>query len=600
MKKVKNINIWHYLKRHKLAIFFYLFTVILACAMSGTITILMANFLSNITMGAFDIGLRYLVYIGIATLLCRFGWWSNYAIYYKYSNLIWEEIAKDLTKRSFELSTSTFSENNSGAFIQRIMNDPSNVLGKLSSLVEILAETVTGVAVLVYIISLNWIIGILFIIVLIISFTVEIFRRKVARKNMLKTKKINDKTYSLVSEIVKSEKDIKALGLEEKLYETSNESFNENQKQSCKENLVDMAFWNSRNIVLEVFGLFVLFLGIYMMKQSMLTMAAFILLYSYKDNLYVFVWNVGAMFKIVTEVSVSTQRMFGLYNEELYPAEKFGNKTLNKAKGKIIFNKVEYAYSEVIDSNDDDVPLKKRKPVQKIKQEPIFKDLSFEIEPNTTVAFVGKSGSGKSTILSLISKLIEADKGSVKIDNIDIRDLTKETLSENISLINQFPYIFDMTIKENLLLVKKDATDGEIWDVLKRASFDEDVKALPKGIETKVGESGVKLSGGQRQRLAIARALLKNTKVILFDESTSSLDNFAQGHIQKSIENMNGQHTIVIVAHRLSTIRNVDRIYFLDEGKIADSGTFDELFNNNEQFKKMFMMENIEKNYAKT
>ena len=104
----------------------------------------------------------------------------------------------------------------------------------------------------------------------------------------------------------------------------------------------------------------------------------------------------------------------------------------------------------------------------------------------------------------------------------------------------------------------------------------------------------MKLSGGQRQRLAIARALLKQTKIILFDESTSSLDNFAQGHIQESIENMKGQHTIVIVAHRLSTIKNVDRIYFLDNGNIVDSGSFDELFNNNEQFQKMFLMENIE------
>ena len=116
---------------------------------------------------------------------------------------------------------------------------------------------------------------------------------------------------------------------------------------------------------------------------------------------------------------------------------------------------------------------------------------------------------------------------------------------------------------------------------------------MPKGLDTKVGESGVKLSGGQRQRLAIARALLKQSKIILFDESTSSLDNFAQSNIQHSIENLKGQHTIVIVAHRLSTIRNADTIYFLEEGKISASGTFDELFENNEQFKKMFLIENI-------
>jgi len=292
------------------------------------------------------------------------------------------------------------------------------------------------------------------------------------------------------------------------------------------------------------------------------------------------------------DISVSCNRMFSLYDETLYPADRFGKQILKNTKGKIEFKKVEYAYTEVKDNNQDEY-TKKIKPVEHIKKEPVFKDLSFVIEPNTTVAYVGKSGSGKSTILSLIAKLMEADAGKVILDNKDIKTLTKETLRDNISLINQFPYIFDMTIKENLLLVKKDATDDEIWEVLKRACFDEDVRSMPNGLDTKVGETGIKLSGGQRQRLAIARALLKQSKIILFDESTSSLDNFAQSHIQKSIETMKGQHTIVIVALRLSTIKNVDKIYFLHEGKIVDSGTFNELFENNQQFQDMFLIENI-------
>ena len=595
MKKIKNkIGIGTYLKNHKITITFYILTIVLACVCSGATTLLMANFLSQITVGHFVKGLKLLLCAGVTTILCRTCWWINYAIYFKYSNTIWKEIAKDLTKRSFSLSTSTFSDNNSGAFVQRIMDDPNNVLNKLSSFVEILAETITYCVIVVYIISLNWIIGILYIAMLVICFIIELFRRKVVKKLKLKTKKINDKTYSLVTEIVKSEKDIKALGLEDKLFETSNMSFDKYQKQRCKEDVVDLNFWNSRNIVLEIFGIFILGLGIYLMDKNILTMASYILLYSYKDNLYGFVWNVGAIFKVFTEMSVSNSRMFSLYDENLYPAEKFGGSDLKNIKGKIEFKKVEFAYVEMKEPEDDNKPLKKKKPIERIKKEPIFKDLSFTIKPNTTVAFVGKSGSGKSTILSLISKLNDVDKGEVKIDGINIKDISKFSLRENISLINQFPYIFDMSIKENLLLVKKDATDDELWQVLKRASFDEDVKLMQKGIETKVGETGIKLSGGQRQRLAIARALLKESKIILFDESTSSLDNFAQSKIQESIESMKGQHTIVIVAHRLSTIRNVDKIYFLENGKIADSGTFDELFDKNEQFKKMFLIENIE------
>lgn len=594
MNKIKEKkNIAFYLKRHKWAVFLYLLTVILACACSGATTLLMASFLSNITIGEFAQGFTLLIVAGVTTILCRAGWWSNYFVYIRTSNIIWKEIAKDLTYRSFELSTSTFSDNNSGTFVQRIMNDPSDVLDKLSSFIEILAETLTQMIVVIYIISLNWIVGLLYVVMLTICFTVEIIRRRVAKRNRLKTKKINDKTYSLVNEIIDSEKDIKALGLEEKLYETSNESFDKYQKQRSKENITDLHFWNGRCAILEVFGIAVLIIGIYLMKQNVLTIASYILLYSYRDNLYGFVWNVGSIMKVFTEMSVSNQRMFSLYDEKFYPAEKFGDVELENSKGKIEFKGVEYAYTEVKENEKEEETFKKRKPLERIKKDPIFKNLSFTIEPNTTVAFVGKSGSGKSTILSLISKLIEVDKGEISIDDINVKELSKNSLRSNISLINQFPYIFDMSIKENLQLVKKDATDEEIWEVLKRASFDEDVKAMPKGINTKVGESGIKLSGGQRQRLAIARALLKETKIILFDESTSSLDNFAQSHIQQSIENMKGQHTIVIVAHRLSTIRNVDRIYFLENGEISASGTFDELFESNEQFKKMFLIENI-------
>ena len=210
------------------------------------------------------------------------------------------------------------------------------------------------------------------------------------------------------------------------------------------------------------------------------------------------------------------------------------------------------------------------------------------------MAFVGKSGSGKSTILSLISKMLEADGGQVLIDGVDIKTLDKDTLRRSISLVNQFPYIFDMTIKDNLLLAKDDASEEEIEKAIEDSYLKEFIDTLPNGIETVVGESGIKLSGGQRQRLAIARALLRQTSIIIFDESTSSLDNFAQEHIKKCIDNLKGKSTIVIVAHRLSTIKNVDNIFFLEKGKIVDEGTFDTLFKNNQEFKNMFMVENLQ------
>lgn len=592
-EKIKNeINFKHYLSKHKVAVFSYILFIVLGCASSAVMTIIGANFLGAITILNFEKSIRLLAYLLMFTIIWRLSWYASYIVYTKYSNIMWVEIADDLTKRSFQLSSSTFSENNTGTFVQRIMSDPLDVLGKMATLVELITECITSAVVVVYIITLNALIGCLYIIILAAMFLLELKRKKVAMKNRKASKEVNDKTYSVVNEIIKSEKDIKVLGMEDKLQQVANENMNALKKSNCKYEIVDTHFWNARCFTLDLFGIITLFLGIFMLKNQNLTIAAFILLFTYKNNLYELCWCIGSIAKNLTEAKISSNRMFGMYDETVYTTDKFGTVELENINGKIEFKNVQFAYSDV-----EEIEIKEKKKVKKetkhIKKEPIFKDLSFAIKPNTTVAFVGKSGSGKSTIMSLIAKLNEVDNGEILIDGQNINTLSKQSLRNHISMISQFPYIFDMSIKENLLLVKKDATDDELWDVLSRACFDEDVKAMPKGINTKVGETGVKLSGGQRQRLAIARALLKNSKIIMFDESTSSLDNFAQSHIQQSIENLKGQHTIIIVAHRLSTIKNVDTIYFLENGEIKGKGTFDELFNNNEDFQKMFLIENI-------
>jgi len=260
-------------------------------------------------------------------------------------------------------------------------------------------------------------------------------------------------------------------------------------------------------------------------------------------------------------------------------------------KGDIEFKSVSFTYSEY----EFEYNKKTKKKTKKlISENNIFKNLSFTIPRNTTVAFVGKSGSGKSTILNLMAKMNEVNDGEVLIDGVNINSLSKETLRKSFSLVNQFPYIFDMSIKENLLLAKPDATDEDIHQSIRLAALDEFVNGLPKGINTKVGESGIKLSGGQKQRLAIARAMLRKSPVILFDESTSSLDNFAQEEVKKSIDSIKGTSTIVIVAHRLSTIKDSDIIFFLDNGKIIDQGSFDDLYDRNETFQRMFLAENID------
>ena len=214
--------------------------------------------------------------------------------------------------------------------------------------------------------------------------------------------------------------------------------------------------------------------------------------------------------------------------------------------------------------------------------------MSFEIKPNERIAFVGKSGTGKTTIFNLITRLYKSNKGKILLDGNNINDLTCSTIRDNMSIITQNPYIFNFSIKENLLMAKENATMKEIREACKMACIDDYIMSLPDKYNTMVGENGVILSGGQKQRIAIARALLMKTEIMLFDEATSALDNETQSKIQEAINNLKGEYTILIVAHRLSTIIDSDRIFVVEDGKIVDSGSHRELLKKSEIYKNLY------------
>ena len=207
------------------------------------------------------------------------------------------------------------------------------------------------------------------------------------------------------------------------------------------------------------------------------------------------------------------------------------------------------------------------------------------------VAIVGKSGEGKSTILKLINKSYSTNDGEILIDNYNINTLSEETIKNNISIFSQSPYIFNLSIKENIKLANPQATDKEIEEVCKEAQLHDVIIEMQDGYDTIVGENGVILSGGQKQRLAIARALIKKSKIILFDEATSSLDNNNQEKIKNIIKSLSKDHTVIIVAHRLSTIIDSDCIFVLDNHGIIDSGTHNELIKKCLEYKNLYEIE---------
>ena len=608
-KKKQKLGVWLYIKRHIWSFVGYMALNIVASACTVLMTIWFADAAALVTDPKTQNFQRALITFASCLglyVVRRLSWYVAAIWINKVINKISAELNYDVSNQIFKLQSKTFSDHNTGTFVQRMVSSPDSVIRQFTQIMDMFTSMITMLVIVIYIATLSPYVGLVIAVTVIIATVIERYRMVLFYKNHRNLNKKSDKMHSLSTEIVRSEMDIKALGLENTLSDIQKENYLEYKNAHYKQTFTNQSFLHTKQIILEFGGAAIIITGVLLMKYGQLGTALtatgiFMLLFSNYNQLYGLVWQFGNILDYIEGLRVNAERMFELFDDSKFPAEKFGNVHLNEVKGNIEFKRVGFSYIDYETVDPSKLTRKERKAHKKNPPEPkikskneVFRNLSFKIEPNTTVAFVGRSGSGKSTILNLMSKMYEVEKGQILIDGVNINDLDKGTLRSNISLVNQFPYIFDMSIKDNLLLAKKDATDQEIEEAIKKSSLEEFVASLPEGINTRVGESGIKLSGGQKQRLAIARALLRQSPIIIFDESTSSLDNFAQEDIKHSIDGLKGHGTIVIVAHRLSTIRNADKIFFLDEGKIIDIGTFDELFANNAKFKNMFFAENIE------
>ncbi len=233
---------------------------------------------------------------------------------------------------------------------------------------------------------------------------------------------------------------------------------------------------------------------------------------------------------------------------------------VNRVEGNIEFKEVTYGYGD----GDN-----------------VLKSISFKIDKGETFALVGPSGGGKTTICHLIPRFYDVREGQILIDGIDINDITRETLRKNIGIVQQDVYLFNSSIKENILYGRLDATDDEVIEAAKRANIHDYVMTLPDGYDTVIGERGVKLSGGQKQRLSIARVFLKNPPILILDEATSALDNATEIMIQQSLDELCRGRTTLVVAHRLSTVKNADEIAVVSGGKICEQGSHGELMEKN-------------------
>ncbi len=218
----------------------------------------------------------------------------------------------------------------------------------------------------------------------------------------------------------------------------------------------------------------------------------------------------------------------------------------------------------------------------------VLENIDLEIDQGEVLAIVGKSGAGKSTLVDLIPRFYKVSDGKISIDGMDLNEVELNSLRKLIGIVSQDIILFNDTIRENIAFGREDAPESDIVEAAKLAFADEFIRELPEGYDTVIGERGLNLSGGQRQRIAIARAILKNPPILILDEATSSLDTVSEALVQKALEKLMKGRTTIVIAHRLSTIKNADRIIILDKGKIADSGTHEQLISRNDTYMKLY------------
>ncbi|MGN0902334.1 MAG: ABC transporter ATP-binding protein, partial [Succinivibrio sp.] len=301
----------------------------------------------------------------------------------------------------------------------------------------------------------------------------------------------------------------------------------------------------------------VLYFGLYLIEVGTITPGAFVAFLAALIMLYTPVKSIGNNYIAVQNSLLALERITELFKAHSYECdEKVGCKDIATISKNIVFDHVDFSYDG---------------------EKKVLRDITFEVPVGKKIALVGNSGGGKSTVCSLIPRLYDIDSGRILIDGTEIHDISIESLRDQISMVFQDNFLFDGTIKENLLYGKENATDEEISNAVKSAFLDDFVNKLPCGLDTVIGERGLMLSGGQRQRLAIARAILKNAPLVILDEATSALDNKSEKVVQQALDKLMEGRTTIVIAHRLSTVMDADTIFVINDGRIVDSGTHNEL-----------------------
>lgn len=576
-KKVVNINVFRDLiKFYKIEykkLYMLMFVVVISGLLQAvvplSIKLLTDDFITKQNLRGFIIaGLSFFLIVVISTL----------AIYsfYVFGGKLEYQVSKDIRKSVFEkiekFSITNIKKYEIGELISRLTSDVQKlsevfswgVMDACHSIIVLLFS----IAIMLY---LSFTLTIMLFLMLPIIYIVTLLFQKNILKFQRKVRDYNSKIIRSYTESLSYIKTIKALGIEEK---KKNEfvSFNEKyRKYNLKSILISAIFVPTVMFIASIgVGFAFNFSSISVMKNIM-TYGAFLSFLTYSFQIFEPFKMLAQIFTDLKSAQASAERVFQILYEDDEIIEQ--KETDLNFGGNIRFENVSFHYFD-----DDKL---------------VLKDFNFEIKNGQSVAFIGSTGSGKSTIVNLICKFYDPTSGDIFLDGINYKNIDKTCLYNNLGYVLQQPQLFSISIKENIKFGNENATDEEIMEVCNLLGIDEFISKLPDGIDTVIGESGYNISSGQKQLISFARALIKNPKLLILDEATSSIDTETEKFIQNKMKDILSGKTSIIVAHRLSTIKHCDKIVLIEKGNILEQGTHTELLDKKGIYYKMYISEEL-------
>ncbi|MCD7780839.1 MAG: ABC transporter ATP-binding protein/permease [Candidatus Gastranaerophilales bacterium] len=470
---------------------------------------------------------------------------------------ITNSVKKDLFSRLVYMDTSFFDENTSGLIINRYLTDPDTasrgVVEQIKTFIVSLFGAASLIAVMLY---SSWKLALVGVLVLTCAFLPMFLIRKKIKSVSNKNTLITGDILTTMNETYSGNKVVTAYNLQERQKISFSNEIDKSFNVSIS--LTKRVGWMSpiMYLIASLGIAFVIYYGTKLIYSNQMTAGSFASFVTSLLLLYKPVKTLGNTMTNIQNIFVAMGRVFELFDYIPTIKDKEDAITVPDLKDSVCFENVSFEY---------------------VKNTPVLNNINLTVRKGETLAIVGNSGGGKSTLVNLIPRFYDVNSGAVKFDGIDIRNFKLSELRNSISFVFQDNFLFTGTIRENIMLAKQNATHDDLNMAIKAAHLDEVIESLPDGLDTMLGERGLTLSGGQRQRVAIARAILRKTPIIILDEATSALDNESEAVVQKAIDNLMQNKTVFVIAHRLSTIKNADRIAVINDGNLVELGTHEQL-----------------------